>query len=147
MLGVMASVHDVADCILEATSPISTWKLQKLAYYAQAWSLVWDEEQPLYPERIEAWANGPVVPELFKQHRGKFSVSEWPLGDWRKLSEKQRKTVKAVVDYYGRHTGHWLRELTHSEDPWRKARKGLPASAPSSAEITPESMLLYYQSL
>lgn len=147
MLIHMASVHDVADCILEATSPISTWKLQKLAYYCQAWSLVWDDEQPLFTERIEAWANGPVMPELYKHHRGKFSVEEWPLGDWRNLSKKQRQTVKSVVDYYGRHTGQWLRELTHREDPWRIARKGVPAGAPSSAAITPESMLLYYQSL
>lgn len=29
-------------------------------YYAQAWSLVWDEK-PLFPERIEAWVNGPVL--------------------------------------------------------------------------------------
>jgi uncharacterized phage-associated protein len=143
----MASVHDVADCILEATSPMSTWKLQKLVYYCQAWSLVWDDEQPLFDARIEAWANGPVVPELYKYHRQKFSVDEWPRGDWRHLSLKQRETIKVVVRYYGKHTGHWLRELTHSEDPWKKARKGLPPDARSTNEITLPSMALYYGSL
>ena len=51
-------------------------KLQKLVYYAQAWSLVWDEE-PLFPDPIEAWANGPVVYELYKRHRGIFKVTQW----------------------------------------------------------------------
>jgi uncharacterized phage-associated protein len=32
----MASVHDVASYILHKTGSISTWKLQKLAYYSQA---------------------------------------------------------------------------------------------------------------
>ena len=30
-------------------------KLQKLVYYSQAWSLIWDEK-PLFEEEIEAWA-------------------------------------------------------------------------------------------
>ena len=57
------SVFDVAAYILDKLGPISTIKLQKLVYYCQAWSLVWDEE-PLFSERIEAWVNGPVVREL-----------------------------------------------------------------------------------
>ena len=43
-------------------------KLQKLVYYAQAWSLVWDEA-PLFHARIEAWSNGPVAPALYREHR------------------------------------------------------------------------------
>jgi len=40
----MASVHDVAAYILDKRGPMSHMKLQKLVYYCQAWSLVWDEE-------------------------------------------------------------------------------------------------------
>lgn len=87
-----------------------------------------------------------MVP-LFAVHRGKFSVSEWPRGNWRNLSRKQRATVRAVYKYCGPHTGHWLRELTHSERPWKEARKGLPPSAPSKRQITLDSMALYYGSL
>ena len=64
----MAQVNDVARYILERQSgSVSTMKLQKLVYYAQAWSLVWDEK-PLFHVRIEAWANGPIVRELYDQH-------------------------------------------------------------------------------
>ena len=49
----MANVFDVAACILKQKGPMTAMKLQKLLYYSQAWSLVWDEK-PLFPERIEA---------------------------------------------------------------------------------------------
>ena len=39
----MASVRDVAQYVLSKTGKITTWKLQKLIYHAQAWRLVWDE--------------------------------------------------------------------------------------------------------
>ncbi|HCU23588.1 MAG TPA: hypothetical protein DF383_01115, partial [Deltaproteobacteria bacterium] len=72
----MTSVHDVATYILKKTGPITAMKLQKLVYYSQAWSLVWDEK-PLFKEKIEAWTNGPVVPALYRLHRGKFEISSW----------------------------------------------------------------------
>src|SRR5689334_5878093 len=59
-----ASVHDTAAFILKVHGPVSAMKLEKLVYYCQAWSLVWDE-RPMFSERIEAWANGPVCPDLY----------------------------------------------------------------------------------
>ena len=45
----MANVFDVAKYILEKLGTLSTMKLQKLCYYCQAWSLVWDDT-PLFDE-------------------------------------------------------------------------------------------------
>jgi uncharacterized phage-associated protein len=73
----MADVFDVAGYILQQKGQVTTWKLQKLVYYSQAWSLVWDE-RPLFQERIEAWANGPVCPDLYQVHRGAFVSRERP---------------------------------------------------------------------
>jgi uncharacterized phage-associated protein len=39
----MAHAQDVAQFILERRGEMTAWKLQKLVYYSQAWSLVWDE--------------------------------------------------------------------------------------------------------
>ena len=44
----------------EHGDPISNLKLQKLLYYAQAWFLAL-QDKPLFDERIEAWAHGPVA--------------------------------------------------------------------------------------
>ena len=41
----MASVFDVAKYILKQAGEMSTWKLQKLCYYSQAWSLAWTEHE------------------------------------------------------------------------------------------------------
>ena len=50
----MATVFDVAKYILEKKGTMSTMKLQKLCYYSQAWSLVWDD-QPLFNEDFESF--------------------------------------------------------------------------------------------
>jgi uncharacterized phage-associated protein len=142
----MASAHDVAKYILREQGPMDTWKLQKLVYYTQAWHLVWDGE-PLFPEKIEAWANGPVIPDLYQRHRGLYTVSEWPGGKISNLTTSERASIDAVLKHYGRHTGYWLRERTHLEPPWRNARQGVPAGARSNAPITVDALGEYYGSL
>ena len=71
----MASVLNVAQYVLNKVGDMTTLKLQKLVYYCQAWSLAWDGK-PLFDEEFEAWANGPVCPELFKKHKGKFVIEK-----------------------------------------------------------------------
>lgn len=140
------SVHDVAAYILQKCGTMTAMKLQKLLYYSQAWSLVWDEA-PLFDEPIEAWANGPVVREIYDLHRGKFTVSEWPEGDPRALNKAQRATVDGVLNFYGPRPGQYLSDLTHREDPWRDARKGMPEGFRGSNEISLAAMNEYYSSL
>ena len=140
------NVFDVAAYILGKCGELSALKLQKLVYYCQAWSLVWDDE-PLFPERIEAWAYGPVVKELYEFHRGHFSLSSIPIGSPFKLSATQKETIDAVIKYYGEKTPQQLIELTHLEDPWKNARDGVPVGAPCSREITLQAMQEYYASL
>jgi len=147
----MARVFDVAKYILEKTGPMSAMKLQKLVYYSQAWSLVWDEppDAPLFSEKIEAWANGPVVPVLFTAHRGRYSVDAefFTDGDTGRLSDAQKDTIDRVIDFYGKRSAQWLSDLTHSEMPWILARKGIPPGERGNSEITLESMVEYYESL
>ena len=75
----MANIFDTAKYILQKYDHLSTMKLQKLCYYAQAWSLVWDDE-PLFNEDFQAWANGPVCPDLFDLHHGKSVIKDWDDG-------------------------------------------------------------------
>ena len=84
----MATVFDVAAYILGKQGASSTWKLQKLVYYSQAWSLVWDGT-PLFEEEIQAWIGGPVCPDLYSKHRGQFMfmVDDVDSGDADALAE------------------------------------------------------------
>ncbi|MDB4949174.1 MAG: hypothetical protein JWM27_1823 [Gemmatimonadetes bacterium] len=140
------SAHDVAAYILSRRTRMSAMKLQKLVYYAQAWSLVWDDRR-LFPERIEAWANGPVVRELYERHRGQFEVDGWPWGNADRLDADARETVDAVIAYYGGRNAQWLSDLTHSEAPWIDARAGVPDGERSDREISLACMMEYYSSL
>lgn len=143
----MPTIFDVAKFILEQLGQMSTMKLQKLCYYAQAWSLVWDGDQ-LFEEDFQAWANGPVCPELFFRLQGRFSVAAQDVpGDSSVFSQAQRETISHVLNYYGGKDAQWLSQLTHLEDPWRQARQNLPAGAPSKAIVSKESMAMYYESL
>lgn len=149
----MASVFDVARYILDRLGaenkvPVTTWKLQKLVYYSQAWSLVWDDA-PLFDEKIKAWANGPVCTDLYGVHKGAFQISQLPneKGNVAALSADQKVTIDKVVEYYGSKTAQYLSELTHQERPWIDARGDLKPGERGNNEIKLDSMAEYYGSL
>jgi len=146
----MASVFDVAKYILEKQGTMTVMKLQKLVYYSQAWSLVW-RDKPIFPEKIQAWANGPVVRELYNIHKamGLFSIDKSLLteGDSSKLTKAEINTIDAILTFYGDKSAQWLSDLSHMEAPWNEARKGYPVGANCENEITLASMHEYYLSL
>lgn len=142
----MASVFDVASYILAECGEMTAWKLQKLTYYSQAWSLVWDQ-RPIFPERIEAWANGPVCPDLYRVHKGRFIVKEIGQGDVSRLDKDARETIDSVLGYYGDKHPQELSDLTHSESPWKDARGTLRPGAHCQKEITHEAMAEFYEAL
>jgi uncharacterized phage-associated protein len=143
----MANIFDVAQYILNKLGKMTTWKLQKLCYYAQAWSLVWDDA-PLFDERIEAWANGPVIPALYEKHKGRFYITTIK-GDPKKLNQTQSETVDIIIESYGKKTSNWLSEQTHNEAPWRNARnrEHLACGERGSAIIRLDEMAEYYGGL
>jgi uncharacterized phage-associated protein len=142
----VATVHDVAAYILNKCGRMTTMKLQKLCYYCQGWSLAWDEV-PLFREPIRAWANGPMIWELFDAHRGRFEVAEWPKGNAESLTESERETIDAVLDAYGAFTGQQLSDKTHNERPWTDTRGELPPGAGSDRVIPLEIMQDYFGGL
>ncbi len=143
----MANVFDTAKYILQQYGPMSSMKLQKLCYYSQAWSLVWDEE-PLFEEDFQAWANGPICPELFFKTQGKFKLeAEDETGGEGDLTENQKDSINVVLESYGPHNAQWLSQMTHQGMPWRQARKGVLFGEPCTNVITKESMAIYYGSL
>jgi uncharacterized phage-associated protein len=69
------------------------------------------------------------------------------LGDISKLNEDQKETIDAVIKYYGDKSPQWLSDLTHKEDPWRKAREGLLDGERGNRIISHASLEEYYSSL
>jgi uncharacterized phage-associated protein len=135
----------VAECLISFShtkqNPISNLKLQKLLYYAQAWHLALFK-QPLFEEEIEAWVHGPVVPQIFRRYRD----CKWnPITNGGAIPSPSLSThLDEVWRVYGNLSAFDLERLTHSEDPWRIARDGLPSDASSNAIIEKSSMQEYY---
>lgn len=144
----MANVFDVAKYILEKHLSLSAMKLQKLVYYSQAWHAVWSDEA-LFGNRIEAWANGPVSPQLYQMHRGQFQIDVRSFlgGSSDALTPDQKDSIDATLALYGDKSSQWLSDLTHMERPWIEARNGLQPGEISNNEITLASMVEYYSSL
>lgn len=128
--------------------PISNLKLQKLLYYSQAWFLALFDT-PLFNERIEAWVHGPVVPPVY----GDFKAWSWtPIvtqfdPDGIQLPENVKAHVQEVLEVYGGMSAYQLEQLTHSEEPWLKARGNTPPDEPSTAVISHDDMKAYYRSV
>ena len=145
----MATVYDVAKYILEKQGEMTAMKLQKLVYYSQAWHLTWEEEV-LFSEKIEAWVNGPVCPELYKIHSGQFKVDSSFLDlnvTTNNLSPEQKESIDNVLGFYGDKSSQWLSDSTHAEEPWKNAREGLEQNERGNRVIELSSMFEYYNSL
>jgi uncharacterized phage-associated protein len=140
----IVSVFDVAAFILQNKGELTAMKLHRIIYYCQAWSLVWDEK-PLFSERIEAWANGPVVPDLYNTHKGKFKIDVADIqGNPGVLNQQQQETVIAVLRDYGDKSSQWLCDLSRMESPWLKARGCLPPMERGNNHIDLDIIREYY---
>ena len=109
-------------------SDLTHLKLQKLLYYAQAWSLVFNDE-PLFPEEIQAWERGPVTPVVwatFTKYERKPIAPETEARECRALSQRQRELLQYVWNSYKDYQPRDLSSRTHLERPWLEAYKPGP---------------------
>lgn len=61
------------------------------------------------------------------------------------LTEDQLSLLDDVLTEYGGLTAYQLEGLTHSEEPWIEARKGLSADESSDKEIPKVAMQQFYR--
>ena len=131
---------------------IDSKKLQKLCYYAQAWSYAL-YGKPLFDGEFQAWVHGPVnkalwdtfkdiafrdiTPEDFKERH--ITVSP--------MLDNEVSFLERVWVTYGAFTGYQLEMLTHQETPWLEQREGLHPYEGSSKIISASTMREYYREL
>lgn len=140
----MLSCYDAAKYFLaqaseEAGDLISNLKLQKLVYYAQGFHLALYDE-PLFPEAIEAWTHGPVVPDLYRHYK-KYGTGAIPCPEYIDFSiydEKTKSLLDEVYSVFGQFAAWKLRNMTHEEYPWKLA-------AQNSGKISHQSLKKYFK--
>jgi len=147
------SASDVAKYFIWKSSqdkrPITNKKLQKLVYYSQAWYLVsTNGEERLFPEKIEAWVHGPVVPSLYSQYKQYgFGPIDPKLGSEKSVKGNKRTLLDEIWEKYGKLDADTLEVLAHSETPWIEARKNLDTDDFGDTEIDDSLITSYYSSL
>jgi uncharacterized phage-associated protein len=137
--------------VTEDGRPLNVLKLQKLAYYAQAWHLAYHEKR-LFQGAFQAWVHGPVNWALYTRFRnshqlyGAVTIQDLPRGfNPDSIPEAERSLIDAVLDAYGGFSGSQLEELTHREDPWVRARGGLGPTERCETPIDERLMGAYYR--
>lgn len=101
---------------------VTPMKIQKLAYYAEAFSLAW-RRRSLFTDPIESWQHGPVVPALYdayKQYGGQPIPGPFPMPEGFDAGDVQ--VMKSVSLTFGRRDAKTLSQWTHEEAPWKMTR-------------------------
>jgi uncharacterized phage-associated protein len=126
--------------------PLTNKKLQKLIYYAQAWSMVL-RDKVLFDEKIEAWVHGPAVKSVYNKYKiYGFSLIKKTADEaaLKAIPADAKTLLDSIWSVYGKFDADYLEMLTHSEIPWQEAREGLQKSDNSENEISLDSMRAFY---
>jgi len=104
----------------EGSSDIDNLKMQKILYYADGHYLA-RKGSPLFGEAIEAWAHGPVVPEIYREM--KYGKPQPIVANddykWNVIDGETSKFLAGIWDAYGQYSSWKLRNMTHATAPWR----------------------------
>lgn len=130
----------------EELDPLTNLRLQKLLYYAQAWSLVIRESE-LFSEEIQAWRHGPVVPKVYyalPNDQGADCIHPVFFEDAPSLDKEDAIFVRSVWEAYNQYSALKLSRMTHEERPWQKAWGGRPLDGTGTDPIQVDDLEDYF---
>lgn len=143
----MSTAIDVAKILCSRLENLDAYKIQKLVYYTQCWNLVINNVK-LFSNRIEAWAAGPVCPDVYEMHRGHYCIVEdmFREGDTTVITDKEMRAIDFVIENYGDYDGLKLAFLSHTEAPWiyARLRANVDDGEACHEEITCDDMRNFY---
>lgn len=102
--------------------PLTQMHVHKLLYYVQLASLA-SRGRVMFAEPIRAWRHGPVVASLYRTFKS-FGKGPIPASEGRDdpaISHDDRMVIDAEWRRKRRYSAKGLRDMTHSEAPWREA--------------------------
>lgn len=125
-------------------------KLQKMLYYAYAWTLVNFNENSnqlnnrLFDDKFEAWVHGPVIPSIYHKY-AEYGFNDIPQQECDiKFSDDVTDVLDQVVIEYGKYNGNELESITHQETPWIEARGDSKPLDICTTELSDETIFSYY---
>lgn len=129
----MVDSIELSKYILASAGSALHLKLQKLVYYVEAYHQAYFD-QALIEDEFEAWLHGPVSRRLWNHYKQIANIYDPIMCDVEpekaidafrgKVTEDQLELIDDVLKEYGHESAYALECLTHSEEPWIRARKG-----------------------
>lgn len=117
-------------CLRNGVRDCTHKKLQKLLYYVYSWFYV-EKDEELIKEPFFAWLHGPVLKSVFEKFN---NYNNEPISlekEYKKDSDnlafddkelKKRELINEIIEGYIECSGDELENLTHIDEPWKKAR-------------------------
>ncbi len=118
--------------------PLTNLRLQKLLYYAQAWSLVLRESE-LFSDELEAWRHGPIVAAVVHALSDGPGVNPIPSEAFAAAPDLQGEAaalVRCVWEAYNPYSALQLSNMTRAETPWRNAWNDRPTEESGAEPIS-----------
>ena len=119
----------------EDTDNISNMKLQKLLFYAQSAFLA-IKGKTLFNNKILAWQHGPVIKEIYEKYKdkGNQGIIEYDEKNLKDISKEDTDLLIDVYNLFGEYSAWGLRNLTHSETPWKTTKRNEVITTDKMAE-------------
>lgn len=100
---------------------ISNLRLQKLLYFIQAYFL-YSFGKACFKDEIEAWAFGPVVPEVYHKYK-KYGAGSIPYLNYDgaeifNINNSDKEAINLVIKKLSKYSVYDLVEATHKQGPW-----------------------------
>lgn len=146
---VINKLESAVKYLLMQTSEITPLALQKLLYFAQGFQKAFTDDF-MFEEDCEAWAHGPVYRNVYFKYRsfGYNPIEEKELSfEDINLTEAEKELLDHIVLYFGCYSGKILENMTHSEEPWRVARRGLRDGESSDRAIEKTEIESYFKNV
>ena len=137
---------------------ISNLKLQKVLYFIQAYYLV-KIGRPCFPDKIEAWNFGPVIPRVYNEFKqyGAMAINyitryieydknnlwsaEYKLFNSNIIAKEDKNYIEFVVNMFSKYSATELVELTQNQMPWKEAY------SKQDKEITISKIIEYFKDI
>ncbi len=131
----VSNAKNIAEVILYLSgSCITPKKLQKLLYISYSMYLVLNnnsayekQNNRLFENNFEAWAHGPVLPQIYAKYReygmNRINTSTTNIEQFG-LKPETISFLGNIMSIFDKYQAHELEEFTHKQSAWINARKG-----------------------
>ncbi|MCM3692178.1 Panacea domain-containing protein [Neobacillus niacini] len=141
----MIAFYFINRSVPNTNESVTNLKLQKLLYYAQGFYIArHPNRELLFPDTIEAWVHGPVVPNVYR-HFSNYKYHDIVEQHEVNIAPEDIEVLDMVWETFRNFSGKELERITHQEEPWLNARNNLAWHQYSNTPIDPYFIADYFE--